>query len=517
MFREEVPLYGKSLMVNAVCNRAAADLLQKKFRGLHLSNEQLEMTSSERHGAIRLGTPEEYRWVSRFFAAFDMFPHGWYDMTNLGSKSQPVIATAFRSREQPEHRMFTSLLCVDWFDESTRNRIQKQLSGRCVMRAKAKELIERHERDGGLSWPDANELINEATQHIFKWTGRGSDHELYTSLCDAGFKIAADIACFETHHLNHLTPNTLCMDLYTAAMRSCLKEIDDSTFIALAVNALERLWLHTDRQLLRLMFRHLTWPDIHNFEDDGKAEIEELAMRVLKELSGEDFALDKLPHSGFKDQTEGPPESTPVLLRQDAYKALNEDVVFEGEGEGGGPLRTVHSARFGEIEQRSFALTRTGRALYDDCLEKGTIARVQAGNATAAAEGYECAFKSMPKSFEELFQQGLLHVKYEPTGAGLEAAAAGAVPDVPASELIKSGFLRCEGQRYEDFLPFSAAGIFASNLKEYGTACTAATRPTYNKKQLEELMRRPILDPVQDCEAVESRSLHDSRALLGLP
>ena len=51
-----------------------------------------------------------------------------------------------------------------------------------------------------------------------------------TKLCDAGFKIAADIACFESHHLNHLTPNTFCMDLYTAAMKFCMGEMNEATF-----------------------------------------------------------------------------------------------------------------------------------------------------------------------------------------------------------------------------------------------------------------------------------------------
>ena len=33
------------------------------------------------------------------------------------------------------------------------------------------------------------------------------------------------------------------------------------------------------------------------------------------------------------------------------------------------------------------------------------------------------------------------------------------------------------GLRYEDFLPISAAGIFASNLGQYGTKSTAAAKP----------------------------------------
>ena len=34
--------------------------------------------------------------------------------------------------------------------------------------------------------------------------------------------------------------------------------------------------------------------------------------------------------------------------------------------------------------------------------------------------------------------------------------------------LAKQGYVRFEGLRYEDFLPVSAWGIFASNLGQYG-------------------------------------------------
>ena len=54
-----------------------------------------DKTSGERHGAIRIGRPDEYRWIARFFAQFAMEPHNFYDMASVGAKSQPVIATAY--------------------------------------------------------------------------------------------------------------------------------------------------------------------------------------------------------------------------------------------------------------------------------------------------------------------------------------------------------------------------------------------------------------------------------------
>ena len=97
MFGSEVPLYDKSLLVNRLCNRAVCDLLARLHVGFSISDEELDRTSGERHGAIRIGRPDEYRWISRFFAAFAMQPHNYYDMSNVGAKSQPIIATAFRS------------------------------------------------------------------------------------------------------------------------------------------------------------------------------------------------------------------------------------------------------------------------------------------------------------------------------------------------------------------------------------------------------------------------------------
>ncbi|MFM9182028.1 MAG: 2-oxoadipate dioxygenase/decarboxylase family protein, partial [Phycisphaerales bacterium] len=247
MFGKEVPLYDRALAVNGATNRAVCDLLARLHRGFSISPAQLERTSGERHGAIRIGRPDEYRWVARFFGVFGMEPHNFFDMTAIGSKRQPIIATAFRSVHRPEHRVFTSLLMTGYFDDATRARIEALLAKRDVFSARAKELIERAERDGGLSAEDGDALVREGVDRIFRWTGKARDHRLYKELSDAGFKIAADIACFHAHHLNHLTPNTLLMDLYVAAMKHCMGELDEAGFRRRATRALERLAKAADR------------------------------------------------------------------------------------------------------------------------------------------------------------------------------------------------------------------------------------------------------------------------------
>ncbi len=265
MFGSEVPLYDKSLLVNKQCNTAVCALLGRMYEGFSLSEEQLDKTSGERHGAIRIGKPDEYRWICRFFARFAMEPHNYYNMADVGAKSQPIIATAYRSVLNPEHRVFTSLLMTDYFDPATRARIESLLGPRQVFSARAKQLIEKGEQQGGLSWADADALIGEGTQRIFKWTGKARDHALYKELCDGGFKIAADIACFESHHLNHLTPNTFCMDLYTAAMKLCLGEMPEAVFRERAARALTHLQRQADHHWMRLHFKHLSAAQIAAF------------------------------------------------------------------------------------------------------------------------------------------------------------------------------------------------------------------------------------------------------------
>ncbi|MGP1347865.1 MAG: 2-oxoadipate dioxygenase/decarboxylase family protein [Phycisphaerales bacterium] len=519
MFGEEVPLYDKSLAVNQACNRAVCDLLARLHRGFEITDEQIDRTSGERHGAIRIGRADEYRWIARFFACFGMEPHNFYDMTSVGAKSQPVIATAFRSRANPEHRVFTSLLRTDYFDAQTQQRIETLLAQRQVFSDRAKQLIEKCEQDAGLSESDANALIAEGVQRIFKWTAEARDHDLYKHLCDAGFKIAADIACFGAHHLNHLTPNTFCMDLYTASMKFCLGEIDEPTFRRQATSALDRLQRDADQDFMALHFKHMSREQILALETTTPPEgtAERLIDALVARLSAPDLDLARLPHNGFKDSTEGPAAGTPVLLRQDAYKALTEPVRFTNPD--GTEIDTVHTARFGEIEQRFYATTQAGRALYDRCLESAEAEKAaDPGLAKQPLEAREAAyarhFEPFPKTLRELLGQELVYGRYEPTAAGMNAR--GTIDTTDIHELIRRGLVRAEGLRYEDFLPVSAAGIFASNLSQYGTKSTAERKPEYTRQMLEEILDRPIIDSDAAYRAMQADSLLHTYAELGL-
>lgn len=519
MFGKEVPLYDKALLVNKACNTAVCALLGKLYPGFSITEEQLDKTSGERHGAIRIGRPDEYRWIARFFAQFAMEPHNFYDMANVGNKSQPIIATAFRSVLNPEHRVFTSLLLTDYFDAKTRARIEKVLEGRTVFSDRAKQLIEKGEKQGGLDENDANDLIREATHRIFKWTGQARDHQLYKDLCDAGFKIAADIACFESHHLNHLTPNTFSMDLYTAAMKFCMGEMPEAEFRKRANTTLARLLTFADRDFMKLHFKHLTREQIDALPKATAtpADIAMLLDSLVTRLSEPELHLHKLKHAGFKDFTEGPSQDTPVLLRQDAYKALTEPVRFTNSD--GTTVETTHTARFGEIEQRFYATTPSGRDLYDKCLTAGDAQRDKDPSIVkrdhAAYESQSAgAFSQFPKTLGELIDKNIVFGRYVPTAKGLTAN--GSIQSTDMRDLVKNGFAQVEGLRYEDFLPVSAAGIFASNLNQYGTKATATERPVYTKARLEEIMGKKIIESDAVYQGVQAKSMLDTYAKLGL-
>jgi uncharacterized glyoxalase superfamily metalloenzyme YdcJ len=171
------------------------------------------------------------------------------------------------------------------------------------------------------------------------------------------------------------------------------------------------------------------------------------------------------------DHIEGPPKrACPILLRQTSFKALEEEVHFPDAH--GSFVKACHTARFGEVEQRGYALTRKGRHLYDRIIH-----RVDAEAARASQDGmsYEellqSYFLEFPDSLAELRNQSLAHFSYHVTPKTDRLASDGALKrlgDCPASvqSLVDMGILSYEPITYEDFLPLSAGGIFSSNLPD---------------------------------------------------
>lgn len=194
---------------------------------------------------------------------------------------------------------------------------------------------------------------------------------------------------------------------------------------------------------------------------------------------------------------EGPPNrQIDILLRQTAFKALEEEVVFQG-------VSGSHLARFGEIEQRGVALTPKGRALYDATLTK---ARADSAN-VPYTEALETAFSIIPDNLESLRVQGLAFFHYR-------VVQQKALPNKAASlsDLIASGALFADPQVYEDFLPVSAAGIFQSNLaSEDRSNCSASM----NKQDFETALGAPTTNEMALYAKTESESLQLALTTLG--
>jgi uncharacterized glyoxalase superfamily metalloenzyme YdcJ len=196
-----------------------------------------------------------------------------------------------------------------------------------------------------------------------------------------------------------------------------------------------------------------------------------------------DAAQVRMQAGGFhpKAVIEGPPaRACPILLRQTSFRALDEKVCFPAPG--GGSTAGVHTARFGEIEQRGLALTREGRARYDRWVADG-------GDLTAL----------LPDDETVLRREGLAYFRYEATDGEDDLAG------VDIEALVASGGVVPTPITYEDFLPVSAAGIFRSNLGAEQAAPTGVS--TGDRDALEAAIGRPILDEFALYAQEQTRSL----------
>lgn len=201
-----------------------------------------------------------------------------------------------------------------------------------------------------------------------------------------------------------------------------------------------------------------------------------------------DAAQVAMPERGIspKETIEGPPRrACPILLRQTSFKALNEAIAFPSDG---GWVEGRHTARFGEIEQRGAALTRSGRALYDRLLE---------GRGTG-----EDGFAGFPDDWSTLRRQDLAWFRYRVVDPSVPPPE-GAEDDLET--LLASGYVVAEPITYEDFLPVSAAGIFQSNLGAGATEVYAASDPA--QSDFEAALGRPVEDEMALYELEQNMSL----------
>ena len=206
-----------------------------------------------------------------------------------------------------------------------------------------------------------------------------------------------------------------------------------------------------------------------------------------------DAVQEGMPSAGLapKERVEGPPRrKCPLLLRQTSFLAVEEKISFrDGESTSHG----THTARFGEVEQRGAALTRKGRHRYDEIIRTATEMGLL--KSRKSEEEYRRLFNdAFPDDWQALKNQKLVWANYSLTEEGKRYAAGGnIVAGMTLGQALWDGLVSWQPIQYEDFLPFSAAGIFQSNLGNEGTAGGKGdARAPENSVDAKELMRRAL-------------------------
>lgn len=213
MYRTEVPLYGQLLQIVQGVDGFVLEKQQKHLDDLPIRNQL------ERHGAIRLGTAHELHMIKRLFAIMGMHPVGYYDLEVVGF---PLHGTAFRpisseALSRNPFRVFTTVLRRDRLSPGIREFVDRTLSKRNLFTSQLCEIMDRIEGGKAMTDQESEQFITEALK-IFKWHSRSTvPMEDYNKL-KAEHPMVADIVCFPSSHINHLTPRTLDIDLVQQEM-----------------------------------------------------------------------------------------------------------------------------------------------------------------------------------------------------------------------------------------------------------------------------------------------------------
>lgn len=219
------------------------------------------------------------------------------------------------------------------------------------------------------------------------------------------------------------------------------------------------------------------------------------------------------------DTIQGPPKwaGPDLLLRQTSFRALAEPRTFrELDGSvAAGALRV----RFGEVEARGIAATRTGRLMYERLTgEIGDAVREAAGadpmaaldRAAIAAKLWEDA---MPSTEYGLALDDLAYFTFTVTGASRDGSA----PGTSLTDLLDQGWIRPEPIVYEDFLPKSAAGIFQSNLTSEGRKdLSQASADVIDADWMAGVLGRTLHDPYALYADIRQASLDAAARHLGI-
>ncbi|GAB2456528.1 2-oxoadipate dioxygenase/decarboxylase [Jatrophihabitans fulvus] len=210
------------------------------------------------------------------------------------------------------------------------------------------------------------------------------------------------------------------------------------------------------------------------------------------------------------DAIQGPPrwDGPPVLLRQTSFRALAEPRLFRNSD--GAIVKGSLRVRFGEVEARGIALTDRGRDRYDQ-LTAAVDERLRDDPASSRADVAADVWREgFPRTEAALARTDLAFFTYEVAGRRRDGQ-----PPERLSDLLDGGWLAARPIVYEDFLPRSAAGIFASNLTGHGEADADHAGEVLDADRLSAAIGRPVADPAELYARERAMSLESVARTLG--
>ncbi len=454
MYGREVPLYTTLVEVSREVNAdCAASSAWTQRHGDAERLGSLERVTAERHGAIRVGSAREMSQVARVFAGFGMHPVGFYDLRDASATSVPVVSTAFRPTDPAELASNPFRVFTSMLVTEDRRFFDADTQARLEDFVAARELF-------------GPRLLDLADRAAATGALPSEEADELLTLATAAFELSTEP--IDKAWYDHL-----------AAISAVAADIGGvpSTHV-----------------------NHLT-PRVLDI-DDLYARMEARGIAMI-------------------DEVQGPPawEGPDVLLRQTSFKALAEERVFRHDDGtvAPGSLRV----RFGEVEQRGIALTPAGRELYDVMVAQVDEA-VAGGDARTRVEvSKEVWREHLPTTEAGLAQRGLAFFTYR-VADGVDASEA-PLPtweDVPGPDdlarMVAAGVLVAEPIVYEDFLPRSAAGIFASNLDDDGSRDDEQSGAEYDLERLSTVVGVEVADPMDLYAAQQDASVREAMARLGL-
>jgi uncharacterized glyoxalase superfamily metalloenzyme YdcJ len=202
LYGVEVPAYNTLVDVSALVNRELG---------------ASDRVTAERHGAIRVGSARELTDVADLFAAFGMYPVGFYDLRDAASPV-PVVSTAFRPIDTDElarnpFRVFTSMLATAdarFFHPELRHRVERFIAARQLFDPALIAEARRIAAAGAADADRADRFVGAAVS-AFALSRQPIDRGWHEELSRVS-AVAADIAGVGTTHINHLTPRVLDID-----------------------------------------------------------------------------------------------------------------------------------------------------------------------------------------------------------------------------------------------------------------------------------------------------------------